>query len=598
MQQAISTILFKSIALLALFLATAASAQEARWVQIEARPNLAQAEERARAYADRLENVNGFRLPSGWYAIALGPFTPETAPVVLSQLRGAREIPGDSFVADGTGFQQQFWPVGAQFRAIEPIAALPPGQLDPGALRQLTPAPAPAPVTPAPVAAAPTGETLTEARAAERALTREDREDIQRALQWEGIYTARIDGAFGPGTRRAIEEWQLRNALPVTGVLMTVERNRLINDFRSEVASLGLTSLRDNDAGIEITLPAAMVMRDRVEAPFVQYVPRDGSEVSVLLISQSGDAATLGALYDVMQTLEVVPLTGPRELGGSSFTLVGEDADVISYTYAELRADAIKGFTLNWPRGDERRRQRVLNEMRASFTPLPGQVLPDDAVALDGATRQALLAGLEIRQPDASNSGFFVDGTGGVLTAAGNVGTCARITLGDDLEAEVLATDAALGLALLRPRARLAPIAYAEIDAREPRLGSEISVSGYSFAGLLGAPTVTFGELADTKSLDGRTELTRLALLAEEGDDGGPVFDARGSVVGLLLPPEEDAARRLPDEVRYATDAEAIATFLSLNGVQPRASDRAEALAPEDLATLAADMTVLVRCWN
>jgi hypothetical protein len=56
------------------------------WVQIEARPTEPQALERAQDYAARLPNVNGFALPSGWYAIALGPYDPFTAEQELRRL--------------------------------------------------------------------------------------------------------------------------------------------------------------------------------------------------------------------------------------------------------------------------------------------------------------------------------------------------------------------------------------------------------------------------------------------------------------------------------------------------------------------------------
>lgn len=588
MQQAVLSAIVVVFSIFAASFAVPSHAQDLRWVQIEARPSLEQALDRVRAWETELENVNGFRLPSGWYAIALGPYAPESAAAVRASLRARLAIPADSFVADGSNFRQQFWPEGAGFGALSPVIAA----------TLLPEADPPSAVNPAPAAAAPLGETLAEARAAERTLTREEREDIQRALQWEGFYGARIDGAFGPGTRRAIEGWQASNAYPATGVLLTVQRNELVGDYRAEVASLGLATVSDAQAGIEITMPTAMVSRARAEAPFVHYDSKGGAGVRVLLISLPGDATTLTALYDVMQTLEIVPLTGPRALSASSFTIVGESDAVISETYAEVRGGAVKGFTLIWPKGEEKRRQRALSAMRASFTPLPGQVLSDEMVPLDDARRRALLSGLEIRRPVQSASGFFIDAAGRVLTAADSVEGCARVTFGEEVEASLAASDAGLGLALLTPRAALSPLAYAGFDAGLARAGSEIAVSGFSFGGVLGAPTMTFGTLEDTRSLDGREDLTRLALLAEDGDSGGPVFDTRGSVLGMLLPQPDDSARRLPDEVRYAADAEAIALFLSANGVAPRPATRGTEIAPEDLAVLAADMTVLVECWN
>jgi peptidoglycan hydrolase-like protein with peptidoglycan-binding domain len=585
MTQAFLSAVFAVATLLAVVLVPAAKAQDARWVQIEARPNLEQALERVRDYEQSLDNVNGFRLPSGWYAIALGPFTPEVAAAVRADLRARGAIPSDSYVADGTDYRQQYWPEGAGFGApAEVIAALP--------------EPAPSGVTAEPLAIVPQEETLAEARDAERALTREEREEIQRALEWEGFYASTIDGAFGPGTRRAIEDWQAAQSFPVTGVLQTVQRRQLVESFREEVASLGLATVTDFEAGIEITLPTAMVARSRAEAPFVHFDATNGSGVTVLLISLPGETTALAALYDIMQTLEVVPLTGPRALEGNRFTITGQNALVISETYAEVRDGAVKGFTLIWPQGDEKRRLRALSAMQASFSPLRGQVLSDAAAPLDAARRQDLLSGLEIRKPERSVSGFFVDGTGRVLTAAESIAQCARVTLGDEVTAAIAAVDPTLGLALLQPQEVLAPLGVAGFDAGLARPGSEVAVAGYSFGGILAAPTLTFGTLEDTRALDGREDLTRLALMAEDGDAGGPVFDTRGSVVGLLLPPSDDPARQLPREVRYAADAEAIALFLDANGVRPAPSTASAEVAPEDLAVLAADMTVLVECWN
>ncbi|MGI1662758.1 serine protease [Palleronia sp. KMU-117] len=590
MKQAFLSAIFLVATFVSVTLPLRADAQEVRWVQIEARPNLEQALERVRAWDAQLENVSGFRLPSGWYAIALGPFTPEVAQAVRADLRARRAIPADSFVADPGQFRQQYWPEGAGFAAATPvISALP------------TPDPAPdAAPTPLPSVLQPQTETLAEARAAERALTREDREEIQRALAWDGFYGAAIDGAFGQGTRRAIEAWQAAQSYPVTGVLQTAQRNQLVQGFRDDVASLGLQTVRDPDAGIEITLPTALVARARAEAPFVHYDPATDDGVKVLLISLPGEATALTALYDIMQTLEIVPLAGPRGIEGRSFTLVGEDATVISQTYAEVRDGAVKGFTLIWPQGDEKRRLRTLAAMQASFAPLAGQVLPDDIAPLDDARRRDLLSGLEIRSPESATTGFYVDAAGRVLTAAESVAQCGRLTLGEEITAEVVAVDPVLGLALLRPQQALSPLRYAGFDAGLPRPGTEIAVSGFSFGGVLGAPTMTFGTLEDTRALDGREDLTRLALIAEDGDSGGPVFDTQGSVLGMLLPRARDTAQRLPDDVRYAADAEAIALFLDANGITPRPaqSTGAAPIAPEDLAVLAADMTVLVECWN
>jgi hypothetical protein len=69
--------------------------------------------------------------------------------------------------------------------------------------------------------------------------------------------------------------------------------------------------------------------------------------------------------------------------------------------------------------------------------------------------------------------------------------------------------------------------------------------------------------------------------------------------VGLLLPAPDSGARALPPDVRYAVDAQALAAFLSDAGFSSLlAPEAAPAMAPEDLVIAAADMTVLVSCWE
>ena len=91
-----------------------AQAQEQKvWVQIDAQPTLSAAMDRARAYAGVLEQVQGYRLPSGAYAIVLGPMGSDAAVTELQSLMAQNMIAADSVLADGQGFGQQFWPVGA-----------------------------------------------------------------------------------------------------------------------------------------------------------------------------------------------------------------------------------------------------------------------------------------------------------------------------------------------------------------------------------------------------------------------------------------------------------------------------------------------------
>ncbi len=569
-----------------------ASAQQSSWIQIEAQPSLRDGQARARAYAGVFQNVNGFSIGSGWYAIALGPFTANGAEARRVQLRQENLIPRDSFVVDGAAFRQQFWPVGADTRNQPPAADPVDTAQTPEATQDTTVAETP--IVPAP----PADETPREARKSESLLDRDQRKMLQTALQWEGFYNSAIDGAFGRGTRGAMATYQAAMGYDETGILTTKQRTELLKSYNAILAGIGLALIREEAAGIEISIPTALVEFEKYEPPFAHFRSKDDNGVRVLLISQMGDKSSLFGLYDIMQTLAIVPTEGERNRRDNSFTLTGQDSNIQSYTYAALKDGMVKGFTLIWPTGDEKRRGRVIEAMKASFKPFGETALSDTMGAPSPDQHIDLLAGLEIRKPTISRSGFYVDAGGRVLTTIEAVQNCTRISLDDSYDAEVSFADEALGIALLTPLTPLSPLSHANFRTAIPRINSEIAVSGYSYEGVLGASTMTFGKLADIRGLKGETELRRLAVSLQNGDAGGPVFDMTGSVLGMLLPKNQADGQRLPDDVSFAISAEAMGATLSENGVTISASQPGGALHPVDLTTIGADMTVLVSCWN
>ncbi|WP_288925043.1 serine protease [uncultured Maritimibacter sp.] len=567
---------------------TSAFAQDTFWVQVEANTTLTEAQNATRLYDAELDDVVGFRLgASGWYATALGPYSETEAAAVLVDLIRSGAVPGDAYVSDGAAFGQQFWPVGANSRTeVDETPAVTETQAEAPVI-VAEPEPEPEPIVPE--------ETPQEARQSEAQLDREAREALQIALQFEGFYTSGIDGAFGPGTRGAMAAWQEAKGYEATGILTTRQRDELIGDYNAVFDSLALASVMDQDAGIELIMPTAMVDFDRYEAPFAHYEGDQG--VRVVLISQSGGQSTLYGLYDILQSLEVVPTQGERSRGENSFEITGSNRDIVSYTYAEVVDGAVKGYMLIWPTGDEKRRNIALSAMKDGFASTGPTVLDDNA-GLDEAMQSVdLVSGLEIRRADRARTGFYVAGDGTVLTTTEAVAGCSQITLDESYPASVVATDEALGAAIVKPEQALAPLAVASLSSGEPRIKSDLAVAGYSFGGRLSSATLTFGQLADIKGLDGEDNVYRLDLEAQDGDAGGPIVDNAGMVLGMLKS-DSDGSRQFPDEVSFATKAPALAAFLEANGVVTEPVIPASSLSPHALAVKAADMSVLVSCWE
>ncbi|MFU8777260.1 MAG: peptidoglycan-binding domain-containing protein, partial [Roseovarius sp.] len=272
----------------------AARAQEEPvvWVQIEAQPSLNAAQDAARRYGATLADVNGFTLGRGWYAIVLGPYRRDEAERVLQVYRAEGVIARDSYIANSSDYQQQFWPIGTNMlqRPGAPAVAAP----DSPPVVAVEPAPLPTPE--------PADETPREARESEGLLDRAGRTALQKAMKWAGVYDGAIDAAFGQGTRAAMARWQTQNGHEATGVLTTRQRAELLRQFNAVFDGLGLEVVRDNATGIAMELPTAIVDFDRYEPPFAHFNATGDIDARVLLISQTGDRTTLAGLYDIMQT--------------------------------------------------------------------------------------------------------------------------------------------------------------------------------------------------------------------------------------------------------------------------------------------------------
>ena len=101
--------------------------------------------------------------------------------------------------------------------------------------------------------------------------------------------------------------WQSANGYQETGVLTAEQRAEAIADYQFLLAGLGFEEVVDAQAGIALRLPSALLAPVSYNSPFATYAAKGTGLAQVILISQRGDKARLAALYEVMQTLSILP---------------------------------------------------------------------------------------------------------------------------------------------------------------------------------------------------------------------------------------------------------------------------------------------------
>lgn len=549
----------------------AVQAQEMAWIQLEAHPDLATSEAAARQYAQTQNNIAGFRLGSKWYVLALGPYEPADAASQMNVLKSSGTIPRDAYITDGTDHGQQFWPVGAaQTSAAQTVN-------DPQAVTTTT-------------TQTPADETPDEARQSEAALSRDDRVLVQTAMAWYGFYDAKVDGSFGKGTRQSMAAWQTALGFEATGILTSLQRATLVGNYQADQAEFGFETITEAEAGIEIALPSAMVSFDRYDPPFVHYAEKNGSKLRLMLISEPGDQAALAGLYDILQTLDAVPSGGERSLEDGRFTINAANDKMAAFAYAVTSKGSVKGYLATWDPAISEKMTRILPALQASFRPAGDRYLDPSLVPLEDAARTGLLAGMQVKRPIRTGSGFFVDKDGSVLTNAETVAECGKITLDNNTDADIIAND--LAVALLRPKTPLKPTSIAPIATGTPRQGATVVAAGYSTFVTLPAAVLARGIVAGTSGPDGAPNFITLAL--KSADIGGPVLDETGALLGMMAAAPKDQV--LPEGVSLALSSGVLAQVLADNGISGP-TVQTVALTTDALNAAAMGMTTQIACW-
>ncbi|MDT2083996.1 MAG: serine protease [Planktomarina sp.] len=562
------------------------------WIQVEARPDLKSAMNRIKVYRTKISNVVGFEIEGGWFGITLGPYKSHIADALLAEFKEKGLIPPDSFVARRVTYGSQFYTPRTSSPQLITEQSLNQAEVDTTTQVVTEIAIATETATELELSDA---EKLEITKISENALTFDEKKYLQRALAWANHYQGAIDGLYGPETRQAILDWQIKNRYPHTGFMAPAERSLLLNKYTSVISKLNLVQISNLRAGITLLVPRGILGPAKYEAPFVRFEATDNSNTQIILISQAGDATRLKALFEVIQTLDIVPKGGILNLGEAGFSIETSNNELFTTGFAKLIDGKIKGAILVWPSEDEARRLRLKAQIFDSFGSLGG-VLPEAEFFETGLLPKDLISGLKIRQPIFARSGVFLNAEGVVLTANRDLELCGSIELGFGTQAKVKAFNS--HLAVLTPMEKISPPGITSFQLGPLKAPRRITAGGYSFGGSLGAPTLTRGLLQELGDLSGNDKISRLQIDTLPGDAGGPIYDSGGNVIGILLPKSAETERQLPNNVNFSANWNLISSLLNEANISISLTEDKPHPDLISLSDAAKNTIALITCWE
>jgi len=165
-----------------------------------------------------------------------------------------------------------------------------------------------------------------------------------------------------------------------------------------------------------------------------------------------------------------------------------------------------------------------------------------------------------------SGSGFFINNKGYFITNNHVVDGCtqSKITFKEEsIDAELIATDQNLDLALLR--AKIKPKGFLNLSDDQPEKLQKIYVAGYPFGkGLSDDLKFTQGIISAVKGYADNSNQIQIDAAINSGNSGGPIVDEDGSLIAVAVSGLDKSAS---EGIGFGIKASSVRNFLDVNDI-------------------------------
>ncbi len=208
-----------------------------------------------------------------------------------------------------------------------------------------------------------------------------------------------------------------------------------------------------------------------------------------------------------------------------------------------------------------------------------------------------------IRKESRSGTGFFVNGSGVLITNSHVVEGCNRLTVVDTSGAATIAmriaSDQHLDLAALQIHQKTNGL---NIHRGTLDIGEAILVFGYPLSGLLSSGgTATTGIVSALSGIGDDISRIQISTPIQPGNSGGAVVDYAGTVVGVVVS-KLDALRMarmigdVPQNVNFAVSLNSLKAFLAKNKIESTVTTSPIPLGTTSLVSKVRSQTRKVLC--
>jgi hypothetical protein len=203
-----------------------------------------------------------------------------------------------------------------------------------------------------------------------------------------------------------------------------------------------------------------------------------------------------------------------------------------------------------------------------------------------------------------TGTGFYISSTGHVLTNHHVVDGCTTVAIsrpgGQRVPLRLIGADEGADLAVLVQESATATpfLNLRGGDAGKPvRAGERVVLVGYPARSQLGGVNVTEGIVSGLRGALGDQSRFQYTAPTQPGNSGGPVLDASGLVVGVVVSQiDKISGERTAQNINFGIKLDLVRTFLAANNVTASNGEPAAALAAADILQNVDDAVLPLDC--
>jgi S1-C subfamily serine protease len=224
-----------------------------------------------------------------------------------------------------------------------------------------------------------------------------------------------------------------------------------------------------------------------------------------------------------------------------------------------------------------------------------GQVMIKDNLRLYFTNCKNISSNNEGSGSGSSGTAFFINSKGYLLTNNHVVEGCKLQKIkykGKDYDANILATDKSLDLALMKVDVR--PKSYLSFSKSSPEKLQKIYVAGYPFGkGLSDDLKISSGIVSSVKGYDDNSNEFQVDAPINPGNSGGPIVDDTGELIGIAV---AGLAKDKSEGINFGIKSLSAVTFLKTNKIDPETSYMTFGMNNKKLLQLLEETTVYTYC--